>query len=385
MKPQTPRGSSQKMANSLVALSSAAVLTVYAAGYLRTRPAAERFAVEAARRETKSPAAATTPSPATAPRQSPLAPPPTNLASAPPRGTVSPPASTSTAIPNAPTAALPESSPTLPSVAPPAVQTSEPTAPEADITTKPAPTPAAAQQEQVQGRNVPRLGFVPPRRYPGVCCGRGWPDCFGFDRPMPDALFVFLDRGPTIAGYQSAEHQRRLRVGRHTEHRRIRRRCRGRPVQGEMTDRSNEVCVNTRALMGTLVTIQVVGHGSNRQQTIEREEGVERAFGWFRRVEESCTRFDPQSEVMQLTARTGDTVAVSEMLYEAVRFALAVAEESGGAFDPTVGHQMESARLQPRVSHWARRPDRVLSQAAPSAIETFTWIPIGRRSRCVAR
>jgi thiamine biosynthesis lipoprotein len=28
------------------------------------------------------------------------------------------------------------------------------------------------------------------------------------------------------------------------------------------------------------------------------------------------------------------------MLYEAVRFALMVAEESGGAFDPTVGHQM---------------------------------------------
>ena len=148
MKPEKARGSSQKMANSLVALSSAAVLTVYAAGYLRTRPAAERFAVGAARRETKSPAAATTASPATAPRQSPLAPAPTNLASAPPRGTVSPPASTSTAIPNVPTAALPESSPTLPSLAPPAVQASEPTAPEADITTEPAPTPAAAQQEQ---------------------------------------------------------------------------------------------------------------------------------------------------------------------------------------------------------------------------------------------
>src|SRR5207237_2855644 len=34
----------------LVALSSAAILTVYAAGYVRTRSAAERFAVEAAPR-----------------------------------------------------------------------------------------------------------------------------------------------------------------------------------------------------------------------------------------------------------------------------------------------------------------------------------------------
>jgi thiamine biosynthesis lipoprotein len=99
---------------------------------------------------------------------------------------------------------------------------------------------------------------------------------------------------------------------------------------------------DTIAAMGTLVTIQVVGHGSNREQTIEREEGIERAFGWFRRVEECCTRFDPQSEVMQLTARIGVPVPVSEMLFEAVRFALAVAEESGGAFDPTVGHYMET-------------------------------------------
>jgi thiamine biosynthesis lipoprotein len=97
----------------------------------------------------------------------------------------------------------------------------------------------------------------------------------------------------------------------------------------------------TVALMGTLVTIQVVGHESDRARTIEREEGIERAFGWFRRVEECCTRFDPQSEVMRLTSRIGVPVPVSDMLFEAVRFALAVAEESGGAFDPTVGHHME--------------------------------------------
>jgi uncharacterized protein with FMN-binding domain len=40
-------GSNKKVANSLVALSSAAVLAVYAAGYLRTRAAADRFTVQA--------------------------------------------------------------------------------------------------------------------------------------------------------------------------------------------------------------------------------------------------------------------------------------------------------------------------------------------------
>ena len=43
---------------------------------------------------------------------------------------------------------------------------------------------------------------------------------------------------------------------------------------------------------------------------------------------------------MRLCARTGEAVPVSPMLFEAVRFALAVADETGGAFDPTVGGAM---------------------------------------------
>ena len=44
---------------------------------------------------------------------------------------------------------------------------------------------------------------------------------------------------------------------------------------------------------------------------------------------------------MQLTRHVGSAVGVSDLLFEAARFALAVAEETGGAFDPTVGHAME--------------------------------------------
>ena len=43
-------GSNQKIANSLVAMSSAAVLAVYSAGYVRTRPAADRVAKQALER-----------------------------------------------------------------------------------------------------------------------------------------------------------------------------------------------------------------------------------------------------------------------------------------------------------------------------------------------
>jgi thiamine biosynthesis lipoprotein len=93
--------------------------------------------------------------------------------------------------------------------------------------------------------------------------------------------------------------------------------------------------------MGTVVTIQVVGHGADQRERLEREEGVARAFEWFHQIERDCTRFDERSEVRQLSTHIGESVKVSAMLFEAVRFALAVAEESGGAFDPTVGHHME--------------------------------------------
>jgi thiamine biosynthesis lipoprotein len=103
----------------------------------------------------------------------------------------------------------------------------------------------------------------------------------------------------------------------------------------------NDVYLHTVALMGTVVTIQVVGHGENPQQVTERAERVERAVGWFRSIEASCNRFDAESEARQLSGRIGTAVPVSPMLYEAVQFAMAVAEESGGAFDPTVGLEME--------------------------------------------
>src|SRR5579872_1120834 len=88
--------------------------------------------------------------------------------------------------------------------------------------------------------------------------------------------------------------------------------------------------------MGTLVTIHVVRSGHQP----EVEAAMQRAFGWFQEIEDHCTRFKEDSELMQLTAQCGVAVPASAILYEAVRFALLVAEESGGAFDPTVGQRM---------------------------------------------
>lgn len=91
----------------------------------------------------------------------------------------------------------------------------------------------------------------------------------------------------------------------------------------------------TVVLMDTFVTIRLC------RATTGCVERVERAFDWFRQVEAACSRFDPQSEVLALVPQAGRAVPASDILYEAVAFALAVAEASGGAFDPTIGHLLE--------------------------------------------
>ena len=92
----------------------------------------------------------------------------------------------------------------------------------------------------------------------------------------------------------------------------------------------------TELAMGTWVTIQVLPSGE------EVSAALDRAFSWFHEVEEHCTRFDPDSELRRLSLQPGIAVPVSTILFEAVRFGLMVADATGGAFDPTMGHLMET-------------------------------------------
>jgi thiamine biosynthesis lipoprotein len=104
---------------------------------------------------------------------------------------------------------------------------------------------------------------------------------------------------------------------------------------------TTDVCTRTEVLMGTVVTIQVVGQGTAVPEG-GRDAAIDRAFRWFTQIESCCSRFDSRSELRQLIAHVGVPVPVSTMLFEAVQFALAVAADSGGAFDPTVGASMEA-------------------------------------------
>lgn len=76
--------------------------------------------------------------------------------------------------------------------------------------------------------------------------------------------------------------------------------------------------------------------------TNQSDAAVARAKDWFRSVELACTRFDATSELRRLCETAHVVTPVSELLFEATQFALAVADASGGAFDPTVGARMES-------------------------------------------
>lgn len=100
--------------------------------------------------------------------------------------------------------------------------------------------------------------------------------------------------------------------------------------------------VHTIVAMDTMVTFRVVDGGASSNEQDARRAAVERAAAWFREVEACCSRFDPESELRQLVARPGVDVAASPMLFELTRFALALAEETDGAFDPTVGARMEA-------------------------------------------
>jgi FAD:protein FMN transferase len=98
----------------------------------------------------------------------------------------------------------------------------------------------------------------------------------------------------------------------------------------------------TLAVMGTVVSVEVLGHGTSQRARRERKRAVDRAVAWFTHVESVCSRFEARSELRQLSVRIGDAVPVSALLFEAVHFAVAVAEATNGAFDPTVGTRLES-------------------------------------------
>ena len=86
----------------------------------------------------------------------------------------------------------------------------------------------------------------------------------------------------------------------------------------------------SRLLMGTVVEITLRGD--------EGEEAAKAAFGEIARLESIFSSYIPTSEVSRLSAAAGEgPQPIGPEVGQVLSTALAVAEASGGAFDPTVG------------------------------------------------
>ena len=93
--------------------------------------------------------------------------------------------------------------------------------------------------------------------------------------------------------------------------------------------------------MGTVVELRVVAGMQGRLARRGVEHALDAAEAWFVRVEQDCSRFDPASELRRLCAQPSQVTRVSPLVFRAIQFAVAVAGETEGAFDPTVGARLE--------------------------------------------
>ncbi|NOU86040.1 FAD:protein FMN transferase [Paenibacillus sp. LMG 31460] len=93
----------------------------------------------------------------------------------------------------------------------------------------------------------------------------------------------------------------------------------------------------TKLFMDTVVDIQVV----TRKSKDQTEAAIDRAFEAFRKVEQACSRFSLDSELMEACRLIKTPVRISPFLFEPLKFALEVAKWTNGIFDPAVGKAME--------------------------------------------
>lgn len=121
------------------------------------------------------------------------------------------------------------------------------------------------------------------------------------------------------------------------------------------------------ACMGTVVTLQTLQPTAPTPNLVaHRNQAFSNARAWFRRVEHTCNRFDATSELRRLCAQPGRPVTVSDVLFEALQFAVAVANATGGVFDPTVGRTMHERGFDRdyRTGEPVAHPDGALTSGA---------------------
>lgn len=89
--------------------------------------------------------------------------------------------------------------------------------------------------------------------------------------------------------------------------------------------------------LGTVVHMHVVCGQENLAQ-----QAMLQAMEAMKAVEEACSRFDADSELVRLVnSPVGQEIGVSPILFQSLQFACEVARWTDGRFDPTVGARMD--------------------------------------------
>ncbi len=127
--------------------------------------------------------------------------------------------------------------------------------------------------------------------------------------------------------------------------------------------------------MDTGVNIHVISD----QPRTRIEASVSHALEWFETVERICTRFDRSSEVMQLVHQVGKPVKVSTLLFEVVAFGMDLAEQTHGAFDPTIGASMEQLGFNTNY----KTGNAIHTDLAEGQRVSFRDVKLDRRTRTV--
>lgn len=111
-----------------------------------------------------------------------------------------------------------------------------------------------------------------------------------------------------------------------------------------------------RPLMGTRFAITCYGTDETAAKAAADE-----AFGVGEQINAVASDYLPESELMQLSKKTGEAVKVSPLLAELLDASFAMAEASDGVFDPTIGPLTKLWRETRRSSKLP--PEEVLAAA----------------------
>jgi len=98
-------------------------------------------------------------------------------------------------------------------------------------------------------------------------------------------------------------------------------------------------------------------------------------------IDVACSRFRDDSELQAVQAAAGRTVAVSELLFEALSVACDVAERTGGAVDPTVGNAIVALGYDADLDEVQSRPPQ--PPTALGRVAGYQHIQLNPRQRTV--